>query len=44
VPAGVVHGWIDVPDHVTYISFRPSPGILEAGWKHPQLREEAEGE
>lgn len=43
VPAGVVHGWIDVPDHVTYISFRPSPGILEAGWKHPQLRDEAAG-
>jgi hypothetical protein len=41
VPAGVVHGWIDVPDHVTYISFRPSPGILKAGWKHPRLGEEA---
>ena len=38
VPAGVVHGWIDVPDHVTYISFRPSPGILEAGWEHPALK------
>ncbi len=44
VPAGVVHGWIDVPDHVTYISFRPSPGILEAGWKHPSLGEDTQGE
>ncbi|MBC2777988.1 NHL repeat-containing protein [Parasphingopyxis marina] len=39
VPAGVVHGWIDVPDHVDYISFRPSPGILEAGWVHPAIGE-----
>jgi hypothetical protein len=40
VPAGTVHGWIDVPDHVDYISFRPSPGILEAGWVHPAVGEE----
>jgi len=39
VPAGVVHGWIDVPDHVRYISFRPSPGILEAGWTHPAMQD-----
>jgi hypothetical protein len=39
VPGGVVHGWIDVPDHVRYISFRPSPGILEAGWTHPALED-----
>jgi len=38
VPAGVVHGWIDVPDHVDYITFRPSPGIMEAGWEHPAIR------
>jgi len=38
VPAGVVHGWIDIPEHVDYLSFRPSPGILTAGWVHPVLR------
>jgi mannose-6-phosphate isomerase-like protein (cupin superfamily) len=37
VPAGVVHGWLDVPEHVDYLSFRPSPGILTAGWVHPVL-------
>ena len=38
IPAGVVHGWIDIPEHVDYLSFRPSPGILTAGWVHPVLR------
>lgn len=38
VPAGVVHGWLDIADHVEYLSFRPSPGILTAGWVHPVLR------
>ncbi|HTE41805.1 MAG TPA: hypothetical protein VK629_13320 [Steroidobacteraceae bacterium] len=38
VPAGVVHGWLDVPDHVDYLSFRPSPGILTSGWTHPSLK------
>ena len=38
VPAGVVHGWLDISDHVDYLSFRPSPGILTAGWLHPVLR------
>jgi hypothetical protein len=38
VPAGVVHGWLDIPEHVDYLSFRPSPGILTAGWTHPVLR------
>ncbi|MBT2186543.1 hypothetical protein [Sphingobium nicotianae] len=38
IPAGVVHGWIDVPDHVDYITFRPSPGILQSGWTHPAIR------
>src|SRR5215510_8929339 len=34
IPAGVVHGWLDIPDHVDYLSFRPSPGILTPGWIH----------
>ncbi|HJZ75383.1 MAG TPA: hypothetical protein VKE51_26795 [Vicinamibacterales bacterium] len=38
IPAGVVHGWLDIGDHVDYLSFRPSPGILTAGWVSPVLR------
>ena len=38
IPAGVVHGWLDIPEHVDYLSFRPSPGILSAGWVHPVLK------
>ena len=38
VPAGVVHGWFDIPEHVDYSSFRPSPGILTTGWVHPVLK------
>jgi len=38
IPAGVVHGWLDIGEHVDYLSFRPSPGILTAGWVHPVLR------
>lgn len=38
VPAGVVHGWSNISDHVEYLSFRPSPGILTAGWQHPVLK------
>jgi hypothetical protein len=38
VPAGVVHGWLDIDEHVDYLSFRPSPGILTAGWVHPVLK------
>ena len=38
VPAGVVHGWLDIPEQVEYLSFRPSPGILTAGWAHPALK------
>ena len=38
IPAGVVHGWLDIPEHVDYLSFRPSPGILTAGWVNPVLK------
>jgi hypothetical protein len=31
VPPGVVHGWADIPDHVDYLSFRPSQSALQAG-------------
>jgi hypothetical protein len=38
IPAGVVHGWSDIPEQVEYLSFRPSPGILTTGWVHPVLK------
>lgn len=38
IPAGVPHGWTDIPDHVDYLSFRPSPGILTAGWTNPAIK------
>jgi mannose-6-phosphate isomerase-like protein (cupin superfamily) len=38
IPAGVPHGWTDIPDHVDYITFRPSPGILTAGWTSPAIQ------
>lgn len=38
IPAGVVHGWLDIPETVEYLSFRPSPGILTTGWVHPVLK------
>ena len=31
VPPGVVHGWSDIPDHVDYLSFRPSHGVMKNG-------------
>jgi hypothetical protein len=38
VPAGVVHGWLDIAEQVDYLSFRPSPNILTAGWVHPTIK------
>ena len=38
VPPGVVHGWADIPDHVDYLSFRPSPNVLQAGWVNPTIQ------
>jgi hypothetical protein len=32
VPPSVVHGWADIPDHVDYLSFRPSQNVLQDGW------------
>jgi mannose-6-phosphate isomerase-like protein (cupin superfamily) len=37
VPPGVIHGWFDVPDHVDYLSFRPSHGIMKNGWVNPTI-------
>ena len=38
IPSGVVHGWADIPDHVDYLSFRPSQRALEAGWVNPTIK------
>ena len=37
VPPGVVHGWADIPDHVDYLSFRPSHGVMKNGWVNPTI-------
>jgi mannose-6-phosphate isomerase-like protein (cupin superfamily) len=36
-PPGVVHGWADIPDHVDYLSFRPSQHVMQAGWVNPRI-------
>jgi len=38
IPAGVPHGWIDIGDHVDYLSFRPSARVLEAGYTNPAIK------
>lgn len=37
VPPGVVHGWADIPDHVDYLSFRPSQNVMQDGWVNPTI-------
>jgi hypothetical protein len=37
VPPGVVHGWFDIPDHVDYLSFRPSHNVMKNGWVNPAI-------
>jgi len=38
IPAGVLHGWVEVPDHVTYLSIRPDPDrVLPAGYVNPAI-------
>jgi diaminopimelate decarboxylase len=37
IPAGVPHGWSMIPDHVDYLSFRPSQRALTAGYVHPSI-------
>jgi mannose-6-phosphate isomerase-like protein (cupin superfamily) len=38
VPPNTVHGWADIPDHVDYLSFRPSQSALEAGYVNPIIQ------
>jgi mannose-6-phosphate isomerase-like protein (cupin superfamily) len=38
IPPGVLHGWSEVEDHVTYVSVRPDADhVLPAGYLHPAL-------
>ncbi len=38
IPQGVPHGWSTIPDHVDYLSFRPSNRVLTAGYVHPSIK------
>jgi mannose-6-phosphate isomerase-like protein (cupin superfamily) len=38
IPAGTPHGWVNIPDYVDYLSFRPSARLLTAGYVHPSIK------
>lgn len=38
IPAGVPHGWIDITDHVDYLSVRPDPDRVLAPYLNPALQ------
>ena len=38
IPAGTPHGWTNIPDHVDYLSFRPSQSALTAGYVNPAIK------
>jgi len=39
IPATVPHGWIDITDHVDYLSVRPDPDrVLPAGYMNPAIK------
>jgi mannose-6-phosphate isomerase-like protein (cupin superfamily) len=38
IPPGMLHGWAEVEDHVTYLSVRPDADhVLPAGYVHPAV-------
>jgi hypothetical protein len=37
IPAGVPHGWSNIPDHVDYLSVRPDPDRVLADYVHPEI-------
>jgi hypothetical protein len=42
IPAGVLHGWVEIPDHVRYLSIRPDPDrVLPAGYVNPAIERSA---
>jgi hypothetical protein len=39
IPFGVPHGWIDITDHVDYLSVRPDPDhVLQTGYVNPAIK------
>ncbi len=39
IPAGVLHGWVEIPEQVRYLSIRPDPDrVLPAGYVNPGHR------
>jgi hypothetical protein len=39
IPAGVPHGWSEIPDHVDYLSVRPDPDrVLPRDYVNPTIR------
>ena len=39
IPAGVLHGWVEIPEQVRYLSIRPDPDrVLPAGYVNPAMR------
>jgi hypothetical protein len=38
IPAGTLHAWLTIPDHVTYLGIRPDPArVLPAGYVNPAI-------
>ncbi len=38
IPAGLMHAWTSIPDHVTYLSVRVDPDqVLPAGYVNPEI-------
>jgi quercetin dioxygenase-like cupin family protein len=38
IPAGVFHGFSEIPDHIEYVTVRPDPDkVLPGGYVHPSL-------
>ena len=38
IPAGVLHGWVEIPEQVQYLSIRPDPDrVLPAGYVNPAI-------
>jgi mannose-6-phosphate isomerase-like protein (cupin superfamily) len=38
IPAGVAHGWVEIPDHVDYLTVRPDPDRVLKPYVHPVLQ------
>ena len=40
IPAGVAHGWVEIPDHVDYLTVRPDPDRVLKPYVHPVLQKQ----